>query len=297
MLNLDGLRSFHPQGTSLGVVGFPIAHSLSPVFQNAALQALAKEDPAFSDWEYLKIEAPVEQLPEVIELCRKKGFRGLNLTIPHKVEVLKYLDRIDPVAAKMGAVNTLVFDKDGVTGFNTDGYGISAAIDAELGISISGRPIVLLGAGGAARAIGVQCLEEGCSELLIGNRSQPRLQEMLERLKKDFPNAEIRGFELGADTPDIPQESLLINATSLGLKPNDPIPASAELLNAVSYVYDIVYGSKVTPLVRAAKDAGKPVADGLSMLIFQGNKSLSLWTGRPTPVEVMREAVLKFTGQ
>ena len=295
MLNLDGLRSFHSQGTSLGVVGFPIAHSLSPVFQNAALQALAKDDPIYSDWEYLKIEAPVEQLPEVIELGRAKGFRGLNLTIPHKVEVLRYVDRVDPVAAKMGAVNTLVFHEDGVAGHNTDGCGISAAVNTELGITITGRPIVLLGAGGAARAICVQCLEEGCSELWVGNRSQARLQELLARLTADYPEATIRGFELGGDAPTVSEESLLINATSLGLKPNDPMPVSRDMLEAVGYVYDIVYGSKITPLVKAARDAGKPAADGLSMLIFQGRESLILWTGRQPSVEVMREAILKFT--
>jgi shikimate dehydrogenase len=296
MLTLDGLRSFQRHGTSLGVVGFPIAHSLSPVFQNAALQALVSDYPVFRDWKYHRIEAPVEELQRVIEVCQEKGFRGLNLTLPHKVEVLRYLDRIEPVAGKMGAVNTLVFGEDGVSGYNTDGYGISMAVKAELGISLVDRPVVIMGAGGAARAACVQCLEEGCAELWVGNRSKVRLQNLLEQVRGDFPDIPIRGFEPGVETPSFSKESLLINATSLGLKEDDPLPVSPQLLETVGYVYDVVYGRSVTALVKEAKQLGLPASDGLAMLIFQGDKSLSLWTGRQTPIDVMRNAVKEFLG-
>ena len=301
MLTLDGLRSFYRQGTSLGVVGFPISHSLSPVFHNAALQYLAARDPEFKDWEYFRIEAPVEQLKDVIALCREKGFRGLNLTIPHKVEALNYVDQVDPLAARMGAVNTLIFEKDTVSGHNTDGYGVSTAVQSELGISIKERPVVVLGAGGASRAACVQCLAEGCSELWVGNRSQGRLLSLLEDLKNGFPQIPIRGFSLdtaslseGGDCPEFPKESLLINTTSLGLKPDDPLPISRRSLESVGYVYDAVYGSHVTPLVNEARELGLPAADGLSMLLFQGNRSLTLWTGVETPIDVMRNAVLEY---
>lgn len=291
MLNLDELRLFSSSRTSLAVVGYPIKHSLSPVFQNAALQAMSQVNSRLNDWEYLKIEAPVEALGEVIDLCRNKGFRGLNLTIPHKVEVLKYLDLIDPMAEKMGAVNTLIFDENGVTGHNTDGYGISNGVESALGIKITGRSVVMLGAGGAARAAAVQCLQEGCAELWIGNRSKNRLKGLLDQLHGDFPGISVNGFELGVDSPVFSNETLLINATSLGLNPEDPMPIASELLESVGYVYDMVYGKEKTALFRTAEFFGIPVSNGLPMLVFQGEKSLSLWTGIQPPVDVMLDAV------
>lgn len=291
MLDLDGMRKLSACETNLGVVGFPIAHSISPLFQNAALQAMTLEWPEFSKWVYHKIEAPVEQLGQLVKLAQERGFRGLNLTIPHKVEVLQYLDQIDPVAERMGAVNTLVFNEDGVTGYNTDGFGVVTAIRTELGVEIDGRPIVMIGAGGASRGACVQCLESGCSELIIGNRSQERLSELLNRLLELYPERKISGFQPGHSLPDVGEGAILINATSLGLKAGDPCPVETGLLKRVSYVYDMVYGRHMTATVVAAGKLGIPAADGLGMLVHQGARSLEIWTGKPVPVEVMRDAV------
>lgn len=291
MYNLDGLRSFSVAGTHLGVVGFPITHSISPIFQNAALRAMEQEAPELKSWEYHKIEAPVEQLQSVIEVTRSKGFRGLNLTIPHKVEVLKFLDCVDAVAERMGAVNTLVFDKNGVSGFNSDGYGISNAIRQQFGVEIRNRPVVMLGAGGASRAACVQCLEDGCSELWVGNRSVERMQELLDRIRSYYPDRLIRGFSLGTEIPDCGSGALLINATSLGLKPEDPMPVQPEVIGRVSFVYDMVYGRHTSALVKCAKETGLPASDGLTMLVHQGKRSLEIWTGKEVPVDVMTAAV------
>ncbi len=293
MLQIDGLRSFSLSGTQLGVVGFPITHSISPIFQNAALRAMESSYPELKGWTYHKIEAPVEQLKAVIELAQKKGFRGLNLTIPHKVEVLQFLDHIDPVAEKMGAVNTLVFGEDGVTGYNSDGYGITMAIQRKLGVEIRDRPIVMIGAGGASRAACVQCLEEGCSELWIGNRSVERLEALLTRLRRFYPDRKVGGFQLGNDSLEINNDSgaILINATSVGLKADDPNPVGLDTLGKVGYVYDMVYGKHTTALVRVASQLGLPVSNGLSMLIYQGERSLQIWTEKPVPVDVMTAAV------
>ncbi len=297
MLQIDGLRSFNVPGTHLAVVGYPIAHSISPIFQNAALQTMARQYADLADWTYHKIEAPVEELQQVIELTTSRGFRGLNLTLPHKVEVLPYLDRIDPVAKKMGAVNTLSFDSAGVTGYNTDGDGISRAIRHALEIGVEGRAVVVLGAGGASRAACVRFLEEGCSELWVGNRSLPRLESMLDHLRREYPGRAIHGFQSGLELPEPSEDALLVQATSLGLKPDDPLPADDQLLSRVAYVYDMVYGRKPTPLVRAALRLGKPASDGLPMLLYQGARSLEIWTGLPVPVEAMAEAVARHHGK
>lgn len=291
MLDLDGIRKLPADQTHLGVVGYPIKHSVSPVFQNAALRELSRLCPGFASWHYHKIEAPVELLGQLIELAGERGFRGLNLTIPHKVEVLRYLDRIDPTAARMGAVNTLVFDADGVTGHNTDGYGVVSAIQTELGVVLKDRPVVIVGAGGASRGACVQCLEEGCSALFVVNRSQERLGELLEHLQRHYPDREISGYGPDDTISAVGSEAILINATSLGLKEGDPCPVETGLLKRVSYVYDMVYGRHMTATVEAAGKLGIPAADGLGMLVHQGARSLEIWTGKSVPVEVMREAV------
>lgn len=291
MLQIDGLRSFSAPGTHLAVVGFPIAHSISPIFQNAALRSMQTRHPELIDWSYHKIEAPVELLPEVIALAKSKGFRGLNLTLPHKVEVLPYLDEVDSVAEKMGAVNTLVFRDSRVVGYNTDGDGVSLAIRESLGIEVKGRTVVVLGAGGASRAACVRFLEEGCAQLWVGNRSTERLGILLERLRRDYPRRDIIGFAPGEALPELGDGALLVQATSLGLKLGDPLPADSQLLSRVGYVYDMVYGLVPTPLVVEARRLGLLACDGLPMLLHQGARSLELWTGLGVPVDVMAEAV------
>ena len=296
MLDLDGIRKLPADETHLGVVGFPIAHSISPVFQNAALLELSHAFPDFSSWHYHKIEAPVDQLGQLVELAKHKGFRGLNLTIPHKVEVLQYLDHIDPLAERMGAVNTLVFNEDGVTGHNTDGYGVVSAIQAELGVSLRDRQVVIVGAGGASRGACVQSLEEGCSALFIVNRNQQRLAELLKHLQRLYPNREIAGCSPGDTISEIGSKAVLINATSLGLKPGDPCPVGADLLKRVGCIYDMVYGLHKTATIEAAGKFGIPAADGLAMLVHQGARSLEIWTGKTVTVEVMRDAVRSHMG-
>ncbi len=291
MHQLSTIELLPPEKEYLGVVGFPIKHSLSPVFQNAALREMAKGNPSFESWEYLRIEATTEELPELLKICRDRGFRGLNLTLPHKVEVLELLDEIDPVAAKMGAVNTVSFQNHKTIGYNTDGYGLSKGIETTLGMSLKDRPILLMGAGGAARAACVQCLEEGCSHLWIGNRSKDRLDALLEDLQASYSPDRMEGFLTGDELPDVPGDTLLIQSTSLGLKPEDPLPVTEELLAKIEGLYDLVYGKDPTRLVRKARSMGKLAADGLTMLVHQGAKSLSIWTGEEVPVDAMLDAV------
>ncbi|SVD61456.1 uncharacterized protein METZ01_LOCUS414310, partial [marine metagenome] len=156
---------------SLAVLGFPIGHSISPAIHNAALFEMAKSDPRFAKWRYRRIEVEAERLSEVLPLLRKAGFRGLNLTIPHKVQALDLVVELSADARAIGAVNTLMASDDGWRGFNTDGYGLEQALREELEVDLEGSKVILLGAGGAARAAAAQCLLRGCRKLWIGNRS------------------------------------------------------------------------------------------------------------------------------
>ena len=167
------------------------------------------------------------------------------------------------------------------------------AIQRKLGVEIRDRIIVMIGAGGASRAACVQCLEEGCSELWIGNRSAERLDALLTRLRHYYPDRNIRGFQLGNGYPEINKDAgaILINATSVGLRAGDSIPVDLDTLGKVSFVYDMVYGRHTTALLREADRLGLPASDGLPMLIYQGERSLQIWTEKPVPVDVMTAAV------
>ena len=279
-------------GTAVAVLGHPIHHSLSPPMHNAALAAMAAEEPCFAGWKYFAFDVPPETLGTALPLFARRGFRGINLTIPHKVDVVPLLREIDPAAARMGAVNTLILREDGsgYSGANTDGYGISRAVGEAFGRSLRGARVVLLGAGGAARAIAAQCLDEGCAELWIGNRNEARLAALLDLVRKLFPEAagRVRGFSLDGP-PSVDGEAVVINATALGLKADDPLPVDPAAFAPGTVVYDTTYGA-VNGLARACAAAGRPYADGLGMLVWQGARSLAMWTGREPPVDVMTHA-------
>lgn len=291
-LRLDALDDWSFDGTAVSVLGHPVHHSLSPPMHNAALAAMAREDIRFARWRYFAFDVPPEQLSGALPRFANRGFRGLNLTIPHKVDVVPLLDKVDPAAARMGAVNTLVLRDDGCAyaGANTDGYGISRAVATAFGRSFAGVPVILLGAGGAARAIAVQCLEEGAAELWIGNRNEARLATLLDIMRGLFPTAagRIRGFGLAAP-PAVQGRAIVINATALGLKRDDPAPVVLDRFGVDTVVYDTTYGA-VNGLARAAAAVDFPYADGLGMLVWQGARSLALWTGRKPPVDIMEQA-------
>jgi len=292
MHDLHSLESLDPDQVHLGVVGYPIVHSKSPVFQNAALKALARTNPYLENWEYHRIEAKVDQLEILLEKCIRLGFRGLNLTLPHKVEVMKFLDSMDRPARQMGAVNTICINDLGeIKGYNTDGYGLLTGIRAELEIDLKGRAVWIAGAGGASRAACVQCLEAGCSMLRVTNRSTDRLDELDQQLKEHPAYDRITFASNREELETMPEESLLIQATSLGLKPDDPLPVSEKQLEQVTYVYDLVYGEHATALVELAKKRGLKAADGRSMLVYQGAKSFELWTGLDAPLDEMFAAM------
>jgi shikimate dehydrogenase len=271
---------------------------------NAAFAALGL------NWCYLAFEVAPENLRTAIQGAQAMNFAGLNLTVPHKLLALDLVDVLDDSARIWGAVNTVRFEGQGTDGvwrpvpqfdggphgqpvhfrtqgFNTDAEGISRSLREDLGITLAGTRVFLLGAGGAGRSIALKLAAEGVSELFLTNRTQSKAEEVATEIRKRFPSVQVAlGYPPGA-------VDLLINATSLGLKAVDPLPldlARFPLAHARA-CYDVIYRPAVTPLVAAAQAAGCQTSNGLGMLLHQGAKAFEIWTGQTAPVGVMRRAL------
>jgi shikimate dehydrogenase len=258
-----------------------------------SLRVLAERDPAFADWHYGRFAVKPEQLPEALKALHKRGFRGINLTVPHKVQAVDLVRSIDPEARRMGAVNTLVYQKSGYKGYNTDGYGLARAVAETLHRPLADADVLLLGAGGAARAAAVQCLRDGCRSLWIGNRTPARLTGLVEAIGAS-DDARVHRFNLARPPAALPRRGvLIINATSLGLKPEDPQPLDLKRFAGDTVVYDMIYNPRETPLMAQARAQGMSAANGLSMLVYQGLRSLEIWSGQPVPADVMFAAARK----
>jgi len=295
ILRPEDLTGISSEVVSLAVLGFPIGHSISPAIHNAALFEMAKSDSRFAKWRYWRIEVEAERLSEVLPILLKEGFRGLNLTIPHKVQALDQVVELSAEARAIGAVNTLLASDDGWRGFNTDGYGLEQALREELEINLEGAKVILLGAGGAARAAATQCLLRGCRKLWIGNRSPDRLRELLEVLSVPGDKADVKGFAFDEVKAVFAGQSdlVVINATSLGLRSEDPSPLDLSALPMGVKIYDMVYNPAETALLRQARDLDLRATNGLSMLVHQAARSLAIWTGTDVPVDAMFETARK----
>jgi len=208
-----------PPPKILGIIGYPVSHSLSPAMQNAAIQYKSL------NYVYVAFEVLPHFLERAIRGIPGLGISGVNVTVPHKEAVLPFLDRISPEAGLIGAVNTIVREGEELIGHNTDGIGFSRALAQEGNFSLAGKALLLLGAGGAARAVAVQAAIEGAGELIIANRSLPRAQQLATDLLGKFPGLQCRTLPLDptAVAPLLPAVDLLINATTRGMRPG-PCP-------------------------------------------------------------------------
>ncbi|MFO7607455.1 MAG: shikimate dehydrogenase [Desulfurivibrionaceae bacterium] len=258
-----------------GIMGWPVAHSLSPAIQNRAFRELGLNK--------VYVPFPAEDVEAALDGFRALNIRGVSVTIPHKQAVIPFLDSIDPVAARIGAVNTLVIKDGRIDGSNTDWQGANRAL-AEV-VELAGTKVVLLGAGGSARALGFGLLEAG-AEVVIASRTPVSGLALAADLDCTWmPLAEVAGL----------QADVLVNATSVGMAPapeNTPVPA--EILAGYRVVMDIVYSPLETRLLREAAGAGCRVVNGLAMLLYQGAAQFELWTGRPPPIEAMRQELDQF---
>jgi len=270
-----------------GIIGDPIEHSLSPVMHNAAFQKLNL------DFVYVAFRVKKNELREAILGARSLDVHGLNVTMPHKNAVMKYLDEIDSTTRLIGAVNTILNDKGRLIGYNTDGAGALKALK-EKGVGPEGKRLLLLGAGGAGKAIAFYVAQE-VDELKIFNRTTPKAEKLAQLLRKEF-GKKIDGNSLSAEIvkDELEDADILINATSVGMHPDvnrslvDPSWLRPDLC-----VMDIVYNPIETKLVKDARLMGAKVVSGIEMLVFQGAASFEIWTDHQAPVKVMKEAVLK----
>jgi len=260
-----------------GIIGDPVEHSLSPVMHNAAFAHLGVNG--------VYVPMRPADLADGFRGLRSLGFIGVSVTVPFKVAIMDYLDQIDPVARKIGAVNTLLFERTaGATrciGYNTDWLGANRALAEAM--DPAGRTVLIIGAGGAARAVGFGLLEAG-ARVLVTNRTETKGRELAAQLGSRFvPAAEL--VQVRADG--------LINTTSVGMAPQaDAMPIDPALLPRFSVVMDIVYAPLTTRLLREAAARGCRTVDGLKMLQYQGAAQFTLWTGLEAPHAVMREALI-----
>lgn len=297
VLTLRDLDSWSYDGIALAVLGQPIAHSISPAMHNAALAELATRDPRFATWRYFRFEVSPGDLRTALERLHAKRFRGLNLTVPHKMLAVGLAAEIDAAAKPIGAVNTLLWTERGWQGHNTDGHGLAAGLREELGLDLQGAHVILLGAGGAARGAAVECLRARCASLAIANRTPGNLRALLDVLAPLAGGIPLRGFAPEAPPKDLPAGAVVINATSSGLRESDNPPIDLAALPRPAGVYDMIYNPPLTPLLATSARLGLPHANGLSMLVHQGAQSLALWTGADVPVATMRAAARAALGR
>ena len=261
------------------------------VMQEAALGALGL------NWRYLTVEVPPAKLRDAILGVRALGLRGLNLTIPHKVAVMQYLDEIASDAALIGAVNTVRRDGDRLIGENTDGKGFLYGVRTDAGLDPRGQHAVVLGAGGAARAIVTELALAGAADVLVVNRSVERGSAMVADLAAKT-GCSIR-FEPWRGVYSVPKSTgLVVNATSIGLFPDVDAMPPVDLTSVGSgtLVCDVVFNPPETPLLATARRLGLPALDGLSMLVYQGTIGFQLWTGKEAPADVMKKALAEALG-
>ena len=272
-----------PTPLSLGIVGFPLAQSISPAFQQAALDSVGYAA------DYHLWPTPPVELHERIARLRLPNYLGANITVPHKEAVRPMLDALGPWAGRVGAVNTIVKDGARLVGHNTDVAGFLAGLE-EVGFEPREARVLILGAGGAARAAVYGLAEQGAESIVIANRTAPRAQALADELSPAVAVVAV-GSDRFADAAAA--ADLIVNCTSLGMRhgaheSSSPIPG--EMIPEGSLVYDMVYVPRETPLIRSARAAGARTQGGLAMLVHQGAAAFELWTGLAPPVDVMMAA-------
>ena len=271
-----------------GIIGDPIEHTMSPVIHNTAFENKGV------DYVYLAFGVKKEELGKAIEGMRALNMRGLNITIPHKVAVIQFLDELDHLADKIGAVNTIVNNGGVLRGYNTDATGFLQVL-LERGIEPAGKRVVVLGAGGASRAISFILAERG-SSLAILNRTWDRAKVCADRISETF-QSEVVALKLDGENlaTALSDADILVNATSIGMSPDiNETPVSSALLKSGLVVFDIVYNPIKTRLQREAEVAGATVISGLDMLVWQGALAFEKWTGLKAPVELMKQEAIKL---
>ena len=280
----------------LGVFGDPVAHSLSPDMQNAALRACE------IDAQYARFHIRPNDLRSALRFLRNLDFVGVNLTVPHKIAGFMQIDEADEFVRRVGAVNTIRVRDKKLFGSHTDGEGFLRAIRSEFSVDLRDLRVMIIGAGGGTgRAISWQCALENCERLVLVNRTLEKAIELADRLRPFFMEPRVLGpaarleaiaWEESPIRMQLADIDLIVNATPLGMNVSDPAPIPGRLIAPYHMVFDCIYGPSKTALLRAAEQAGARSANGISMLLHQGALSFSNWFDREAPIDAMRKALL-----
>lgn len=267
----------------IGLLGYPLKHSYSPSMQNAAFRKMGL------NIIYMPIEVSEENLGDVIKGISKMNFDGFNVTIPHKVNVIKYLDEVDELAEKIGAVNVVAIQGGRLKGYNTDGQGFLKSFEVGTGESAENKSILIIGSGGASRAISMTMAVSGAKNIYICNRTIEKAVELAEDINKKTGRSQIASALKYSGLKEILAGiDILINTTSIGMHPDtDALPIEKELLHKELIVCDIVYNPLKTKLLKEAQKVGCQTLTGISMLVYQGAEAFRIWTGQAPPIETM----------
>jgi shikimate dehydrogenase len=273
--------------TVAGIIGFPVTHSLSPVMHNAAFAALGL------DWIYVPFQVPREGLAQGVAGLAALGVAGFNVTIPHKVAIIPLLDRISPEAELAGAVNVVALQDGALVGYNTDGIGLVAALARAFGFTPAGRSVLVLGAGGAARAAVAALGSAGAARICLANRSAGPARELATSLAPCLPGLELATDSLAhlSDPAFIGSFDLVVNTTSVGMAGDSFAGLAFPAQRPDLLVYDMVYAPPVTPLLAQARACGLRGANGIGMLVAQGEAAFTIWTGQAAPDGCMAGAL------
>ena len=268
----------------LCLIGDPVEHSLSPMMHNLSFEKLGL------NYVYMAFRVTREKLETVIEGFRAIGVKGFNVTTPLKRDIVVFLDKLDPKAARIGAVNTVLNDDDEFIGFNTDGVGVVKALE-DKDLKLDGLSIVLLGAGSAGRAIAYALSEIPCC-LTILNRTAEKAKSLAEELSEGLAKVSWKPLTIDSLAECVSRADILINATSVGMKPMDTkTPVPKRFLKRELVVFDIVYNPLETRLLREAREVGAITLDGLEMLLHQGIEAFKIWFNLEPPIELLKQAI------
>lgn len=270
----------------LGLFGHPVAHSISPQIHNAAFRA------AGLNWLYLAFAVEPKELRKALQGCRALKIVGLNITVPHKETIVPLLDELSEEVRLIGAVNTVCFEEGRAKGYNTDGRGFVAALQEEKDFNLAGKNMFIIGAGGAGRAVAVQAAREGASRVIIADLKLEKAEDLSRWINSKIKNEPASTVEIESSgwKKALEESDLVVDATPLGLKNSDPTAFDTEMLSPSALVVDLVYNPPETALLNQVKRLGIAGMSGLGMLVHQAALAWEIWTGRPAPLKVMKEA-------
>lgn len=272
-----------------GLLGYPVKHSLSPVMHKASFRSLG------IDADYQCFEVAPASLAERVEECRRKGFTGLNMTVPHKVAAVSLMNQLDLSACLFGAVNTVRIDSRGMKGYNTDADGFLEDLSVTRRMTPEGRSVLVIGCGGAGRALAIACVSRGAATVMLANRTVSKAEQLAEDLSRLLPNAsaEVRVLpnDLCVWTERCLSADLVIQCTTAGLQDDDRSVLPQEAFRRGQLLYDIVYTRRITPTMGVAMAAGADAVNGVGMLVYQGASAFNIWTGLEADTSAMRAAL------